>query len=271
MKGYLSYLRARYSAILQYRAAAFAGMMTQVFWGLVKIMILEAFYAASTTPQPMTFTQVVAYVWLGQAFLALLSWNLDRDVLEMFRTGAVSYELLRPLDLYWVWYFRVMAWRTGQALLRSVPLIAFAALVLRLVGLEEIAMTAPPDVSAALLFACSMVLTVLLGCAISSFAQAILMWTVSGIGVQSVLSVLVTIFSGMIIPLPLFPDWMQPFFRMLPFHALVDSPFRIYSGSIAGIEAVSILLQQVGWIVAIVAGGRLLVRRGVKRLVVQGG
>ena len=271
MRGYLSYLSARYSVILQYRAAAFAGMVTQVFWGLVKIMILEAFYASSSAVQPISLPQVVAYVWLGQAFLALLSWNLERDILEMFRTGAVSYELLRPLDLYWVWYFRIIAWRTGQALLRSVPLITFAALVLRLVGLEEIALSAPPDLSSALFFTASMILSVLLGCAISAGAHAILMWTVSGIGVQSVMSVLVTLFSGMIIPLPLFPDWAQPFFRLLPFHALVDSPFRIYSGNIAGTEAVTILLQQAAWIVGLIVIGRFLIRRGVTRLVAQGG
>jgi hypothetical protein len=66
--------------LLQYRAAAVAGFGTQVFWGLMRIMIFEAFYRSSSADQPMTFPQVVTYVWLGQAMLAMFPWNVDADI-----------------------------------------------------------------------------------------------------------------------------------------------------------------------------------------------
>jgi ABC-2 type transport system permease protein len=246
-------------------------MTTQVFWGFIKIMILEAFYAASSAPQPMSFAQVVAYVWLGQAFLGLLPWSLDRDIREMIRTGSVSYELLRPLDLYWIWYFRAMAWRTAVTLLRCIPLIVFAGLLLRIIGMQDIALSLPPDVPAFLFFTASLILALFLSCALTTQAHILMMWTISGEGAVTIIGVAMTIFSGMIIPLPLFPDWMQLFFRLLPFHCLVDAPYRIYSGNIVGTEAAGILLQQAAWLVAILAIGRMLARRGMRRLVVQGG
>ncbi len=271
MKPYLAYLSARFRAMLQYRAAAFAGMLTQVFWGFIKIMILEAFYASSTAAQPISFPDLVAYVWMGQAFLGLLPWNVDRDIREMIRSGGVSYELLRPLDLYSIWYFRAMAWRTASTLLRSVPLFIFAGLLIRLVGLGDIALSLPPDGGALVSFLVSMVLAIFLSCGITTILHVTMMWTISGDGPGIFIAVSVGIFSGMIIPLPLFPDWLQFFFRLLPFHALVDTPFRIYSGNIGGTDIGWILLQQAAWTVVVIFAGRRLIRRGIRRLVVQGG
>ena len=93
---YVAVVSARYRMLLQYRAAAFAGLVTQLFWGAIRLMIFAAFYAASTTSQPMTMADIVAYVWLGQALLGLLPWNIDPDFTLKVRDGSVAYDLLRP-------------------------------------------------------------------------------------------------------------------------------------------------------------------------------
>ncbi len=51
---YCAILSARFRMLLQYRAAAFAGFVTQLFWGLIRVMIFSAFYRSSNAPQPMT-------------------------------------------------------------------------------------------------------------------------------------------------------------------------------------------------------------------------
>ncbi len=89
MRPYLAILRARYLMLLQYRAAALAGVGTQFFWGFIRIMILWAFYAASDADPPMAFAVVVSYVWLGQALLGLLPWNLEHEIAVMVRRGRV--------------------------------------------------------------------------------------------------------------------------------------------------------------------------------------
>ena len=85
MKAYTSVLSARFRTLLQYRAAAIAGLGTQLFWGLIRMMIFEAFYRSSTTPQPMTIDIVVGYVWLGQAFILIQPWGVDPDVRNQIR------------------------------------------------------------------------------------------------------------------------------------------------------------------------------------------
>jgi ABC-2 type transport system permease protein len=90
--------------LLQYRAAALAGLVTQIFWGAIRIMVIVAFYELNPEGQPISLMQLVAYVWLGQALLGMFPTNVDTEIAEMIRSGAVSYELVRPLDLYNFWF-----------------------------------------------------------------------------------------------------------------------------------------------------------------------
>jgi ABC-2 type transport system permease protein len=149
LRPYLAVLSARFRMMLQYRAAALAGMGTQVFWGLVRVMVLEAFYrsATSATVLPMNLREVCAYLWLGQAFLAMLPWNIDLEIRQLVRNGAIAYELARPADLYWLWFARSLAWRTAPTTLRAIPIFLFAMFVLPPIGLGEWRLGAPPSIT----------------------------------------------------------------------------------------------------------------------------
>jgi ABC-2 type transport system permease protein len=270
MSPYVAIVSARFRTLLQYRAAAVAGLWTQVFFGVVLIMIYEGFYLSTDQPQPMTFPEVVSYVWLGQALLALLPWNVDAEIRAMVRSGAVAYELCRPLDLYTLWYMRAMAQRTAPTILRAAPMAILAMFVLPLIGLEEWRLK-PPEFADALAFLAALACTLLLACALTTIMNISLMWTVSADGSVALLTMLVMTFSGMIIPLPLFPDWAQPILMALPFAGLVDLPFRIYVGNIEPNAVPAVLLHQVLWTTILVVCGRRLLSRAMRRVVVQGG
>ena len=143
--------------LLQYRAAAFAGLVTQCFWGAIRLMIVAAFYAASTQAQPMSLPEVVVYIWLGQAFFGMLPWNIDEEFAQKVRDGSVAYDLLRPVDLYAFWYSHTLAYRIAPTTLRAIPLGLLAMLVLPRLGLAEWALRAPPSWVSGVLLAGSVV------------------------------------------------------------------------------------------------------------------
>ncbi len=77
MNKYQALFRIRFTNSLQYRSAAFAGMVTQFVWGMLEIFAFRAFYQTDPAAFPMTFQQTVSYVWMQQAFLALfMLWFL---------------------------------------------------------------------------------------------------------------------------------------------------------------------------------------------------
>jgi ABC-2 type transport system permease protein len=272
LRPYAAIVSARCRMLLQYRAAAIAGLWTQVFFGVVLIMVYEAFYrSAPVAAQPMTLAQLVTYVWLGQALFAMLPWNADAEIRAMVQSGAVAYELVRPVDLYGLWFARAVAQRTAPTLLRAAPMLLIATLGLPLVGLGAWRLGAPASLAAAGGFVASLAAALVLGCAISTLINISMMWTVAADGIAILATTTVSLLSGMLVPLPLLPAWSQTAIGWLPFAGLVDLPFRIYNGDIAPAGFAWVLARQLGWTIALVALGRWLLGRGLRRIVVQGG
>ena len=260
---YLAIFSARFRALLQYRAAALAGLATQVFWGFVRVMIFTAFYAMSTGPQPMTLPEVITYVWLTQALLLVLPWRPDADVEQLVRSGNVAYELLRPVSLYGLWFARALAQRTAPALLRCLPMVVLAYAFF---GLD-----APAGPGAALAFGVSLVATFALSAAITTLLSISVLVTVEGKGVHVLVTSVVNLMSGALVPLPLLPEWIQPLASALPFRGLLDTPFRLYMGHLAPSAALSSVGHQVVWTIALVLVGRMILAHALRRVVVQGG
>jgi ABC-2 type transport system permease protein len=271
MRPYLAYFHARFRAQLQYRMAALAGIGTQIFFGLVNIMVITAFYRSSSAAQPLTQQQAVSYIWLAQALLLVLPFRLDRELTHLIRTGNVAYELARPIRLPLIWLARGLADRTAPVLLRALPQLLFSVVLLRLLGWSEIALGAPASATAGLLAGASALAGVVVSAGIALIASATLFWTIAGAGTTVLFHTMIWILSGVTIPLPLFPDWIQPFIRALPFRAMIDVPFQIYLGTIAGAEVAAQIGLQLLWAAILVGIAWAMVGRGTRRVVVQGG
>jgi len=267
---YLAVLRARFVLMLQYRAAAAAGFATQAWFGLISIMVLAGFYRGAAH-QPLSLHQAIGYVWLGQALLVLLPWSADPDVSEMVVSGAVAYERLRPLDTYFYWYARALAWTLARVLPRAVPMFVLAAAILPLAGLGEWGLAPPASLAAGLFFAVSVGLTVLLSAAMTLLINVMVVRSLTARGANTLMTPLVNLFSGLIAPLPLFPAFMHGFLFVQPFAGLSDIPFRLYLGQLAGAGAWAGIAVQAFWVLALGAFGRGQLGRAMDRLRVQGG
>ncbi len=262
MRAYTAVVGARCRVLLQYRAAAMAGFATQLFWGLIRIMILGAFYHGARS-LPMSLRDTVTYVWLGQAMLAMFPWNVEPDLRALVRSGAVAYELVRPLDLYGFWFSRCLAMRSAPVVLRAVPLCVLA--------MPFLGMALPPSWGSFWGWVLTTLGALALSAAVTALMSMSLLWTVSGEGMTRLMPALVMLLSGMVIPLPLFPAWAQSWLDLQPFRGVCDAPFRVYTGHIPASGALAVFAHQLIWIAIFVLIGRWVISRGVHRLVVQGG
>jgi ABC-2 type transport system permease protein len=268
---YLTVFTGRLQVTLQYRAAAFAGFITQCWFGVMRILIFAAFYAGGVAHAPMSLANAVTYTWLGQAFLAFLPWAADPDVAEMVRSGGVAYERVRPVDTYAWWYMRALAWSVARVAPRAALMVAFASVLLPLVGLGKWGLPAPPTLPAAGLFALSALGMVLLSASITLVINVIMTATLTDRGPNTLVAPIVNMFSGAVVPLAFFPDAVRPWLRAQPLAGLVDIPFSIYFGGLSGWGAAGAIALQFGWTAALILLGHAWLGRVMRRLVVQGG
>jgi ABC-2 type transport system permease protein len=256
----------RLIAGMQYRAAAWAGIATQFFWGGIELLVYAAFYRSSGQA-PMPYGQLADLIWMRQAFLALVMlWAQDNELLETVSSGKVAYELCRPFSLYSFWFARLLAFRVSRTIMRCVPIFVIAFFLP-----EPYRFHLPPDLTALLLFVPAILLASFLVVAISMYIYLLSFITLSSYGARLIVGVAAEFLMGALIPIPFMPDALQRFLNFLPFRYMADFPFRVYSGNIAAGDALTGLGIQFFWILLLIAGGLWGFRAVQKRIVVQGG
>ena len=267
MGKYWSFFKMRLMAGLQYRAAALAGMSTQFVWGAMEILLYRAFWLENPERFPMGMEALSSYIWLQQAFLTLFAmWNWENDIVESVKTGAVSYELLRPTDIYGMWMARSIANRLARAALRMIPVIVVASLIPAPYGLR---LRISP--AAFGLFLISMVLMVLVVCAYSLFVYALTFYLTDPNGIMVVSVAAADLLGGAVVPLPFLPEGFRRFAELTPFASMQNVPLRIFSGDIPLRSIPGVMGLQVFWIAVLISAGYLLTKNGLRRTVILGG
>ena len=95
--------------------------------------------------------------------------------------------------------------------------------------------------------------------------------TMSDRGVNVLVASFGMMLSGMIVPLGFFPTGWLTALRLQPFAGMVDTPYRIYFGELAGSQAWLAIAVQLAWTAAFVVIGRWVMAGAMNRLQVQGG
>ncbi|AEI79999.1 ABC transport system permease protein [Cupriavidus necator N-1] len=271
VRPYLAAFRSRFLQMLQYRVAAYAGFLTQCWWGGIKVMILVAFYGSAAASAPLSLAQAITYTWLAQGLLALLPWLGDPEVAQAVRTGAVAYDRLRPVDAYALWFARSAGWIAARVLPRMALMAAFAGIALPLAGFGDWALQPPAGPAAGMGFIVSMLFALLLSTSLVMLLNIAAAAALNERGINTLAGPVVVVFSGNLLPLALLPDAWQTVLLMQPLAGVMDIPARIYFGQLGGAEAVAGLGLQCLWIVLLVAAGHAAMSRTMRRLYVQGG
>ena len=267
MRKYYAFFRLRFSVGLQYRAAALAGIITQLAWGSMEILTFRAFYQADPAAFPMDFQALCAYIWLQQAFLSLfMAWMMEGEIFNTIIGGNIAYELCRPINIYDMWFSRSCANRFSKALLRCIPLLAIAAFLPAPYGLML-----PVSYSALFLFFVSLILGTLVCVSFCMLVYITCFFTISPMGVRMLAISVVDFFSGAIIPLPFFPENLKKIMELQPLASTQNVPLRIYSGDLNGPAMYRALFLQLFWLITLTCIGKLLNALAMKKITVQGG
>ncbi|MFE2377280.1 ABC transporter permease [Streptomyces sp. NPDC059398] len=249
-----------------YRVATAAGVFTNTVFGFIMAYTYIALWDERPHLGGYDQAQALTYVWLGQAMLttmALLGGGLEDELIERIRTGDIAIDLYRPADLQ-LWWLASDLGRAGFQLIgRGVAPMALGALAFRL--------ALPADPFVWLAFLVSLLLGLVVSFAIRYLVALSAFWLLDGAGVAQIAGIAGMFFSGMLLPLNLFPGLLGEVARALPWSVLLQVPADIVLGRRTGWHLVTAYAFQLGWAVALLGAGRLLQSAATRRVVVQGG
>lgn len=267
MKIYLSIFRIRLLNLMQYRAVAIGEIGMRFVWGFMEITAYLALYRTSGGGFPMELSQTVSYIWMQQVFYVFFSVVFgDNEILESISSGAIAYELVRPMNLYGRWFSQSLANRLSYTVLNCLPALIFAFILPK-----PYRITLPAGVSQMIFFLLSMVLAL---CIVVEFAMLLyisLFYTLSHRGMKIIVTAVTSFLSGGVIPLPFFPEAILAVINLLPFAAMQNMPLLIFNGKLTGTGMISGIVFQLFWLAVLYAAGQMGMRAALKKVVVQGG
>nr|WP_202537222.1 ABC-2 family transporter protein [Streptomyces sp. SID8350] len=249
-----------------YRTATAAGVFTNTVFGFVLAYTYIALWDERPQLGGYDLSQALTYVWIGQALLAacaMMGGGFEDELMERIRTGDIAVDLYRPADLQLWWLAGDVGRAAFQLLGRGVVPMLVGALAF------DLALPGSPWIWPAFL------LSVLLGIVVS-FAVRFLValsafWLLDGAGAAQMSWLLGLFFSGMLLPLPLFPGLLGEVARLLPWSSLLQIPADVFLGKYSEWELLEAYAFQGAWAVALLLAGRLLQGVATRRVVVQGG
>lgn len=252
--------RAGFLRYATYRQAVFAGLVTNTMFGFLRTAIVLTVFAGSARVAGYDPASAVTFVWVGQGLLVVVMIFGEGELAGRVRTGQVSADLLRPVDLQ----AALLAEDLGRA---SFAMMTRFAVPVVIGGLAfELALPTSPV--RWLSFAVGVLLAVLVSFGLRFLINLTAFWLLDSRGVLTIYAVVAPMLAGLIIPVPYFPGWAAAVLAATPFPAMVQTPTDLLLGR--G-DAAWLLAGQLLWAVLLLGAGRLVLARAVHRLVVQGG
>ncbi len=265
MHSYIGLFKMTFKGELQYRAKALSGMATQFFWGLMYVYLYTAFMGGRVI-EGFSISQMATYVWLGQALFAMRCIGMPKHSAGDIETGNVCYKFVRPVGIYDQWFAEYLGEKVSCTLLRCLPITIIAFILPNNIG-----MSLPDGFAAFVVFLLGVCLSFAMVVAFSMFAVYLSFKTMSAKGAQAIVMVVVGLFGGMYVPIPLMPLGLQKVLNYLPFRFVSDLPFRVYIGNISPLQGLIAIAIGVVWLAVLILLGKLLIKSALKNVVVQGG
>ena len=229
MRLYWEIARLALQRQLTYRAAMWAGLMTNIFFGLLRAAVMIALFAARPVVAGYTLQDAVTYTGLSQALIAYLSIFGWYEVINSVHSGEVATDLLRPMHYFGFWLAADFGRAIVNLFLRGVPIMLIYALVVRI--------TTPASVGQWLVLTVAILLSWLVSFTFRFLVNLAAFWTPNAAGIGRFAFGLLWVFSGFFMPLRFFPNWFRAICDATPFPATLNTPVEVYLGLLTGPES----------------------------------
>ena len=248
---------------LTYRTAALAGLITNFFFGILRATIFIALYDLQQSVQGISVQGAITYAALGQAmigYLSLFSWN---ELATTVYTGDVASDLLKPLNYFIFWMAQDYGRAMVQFLLRGIILIVGFELVYDLYW--------PSGLINILSLCASLLLSWIISFSWRFLTNLTSFWTPDSRGILRLVFIISWFFSGFLMPIRFFPDWLVKICYLTPFPHMFNSVIEIYLGAIQGIDILRTIGWQITWVLILILASQIVYRAGIKNLTILGG
>lgn len=262
LKSMIALARMQFKQYSIYKSNFWLFTLNRLVEIIVYIFVWQAIYNQTGNSGGFSMTQMITYYILVTSLRPLALWGINQDMAYSIRSGELNRELLNPIT-YFQYYFGVNLGELGFGLIVGIGAFIICSLFWNVL--------IPVTIINFILF----IVVILLGIPITFFLQMIVgtvgFYSSSIFGMQILRTSTISIFSGIIAPITLFPDWFQKIANILPFKDLVYTPINIWLGQISINEIIIIIAKLIIWGILLYLIARTFFNHAVKKVTINGG
>ena len=263
MSRYLAVTRGGFMLGMVYRFTFIFTLLGNVVYLGVAYYLWSSIFTHADVIRGMTFNETFLYVGLGSSVFVLLKTYTDWFIHGDIREGTIANYLIKPVEVGTYYMFSSLGLFLFNLVVITIPTFLLLTLVFK------VQFTIGPGL---LVFPISIFLAYLITFYLDYFVGLFGFYTESVWGLTTTKEIIITVFSGALIPLQFFPDAIQKVLFWLPFQAMFHTPITMITRPNQGWDVfIPMLGVQAFWVLAIFIGSRLFYNQAVKVLRISGG
>ena len=263
MRGYLAVMRGSIMVGVVYRFGFLFSIIGNIIYLGVAYYLWKSIYRHADVIRGLTFNETFLYVGLGSAIFILLKTYVDWLMNYEIREGAIASYLIKPIDYGLYTFFTSL----GSVLL-NLAAITIPTLFM-LLFVFKVKFTLGPGLIA---FPLSLLMAFMISFCFDYFVGLLGFYSESVWGISTVKEIILTVFSGALIPLQFFPDALEKVLLWLPFQAIYHTPLMMVTKPDQGWDVfLPMLLVQLFWVIVLFIAMRLFYNQAIKVLRISGG
>ncbi|MDG0874600.1 ABC-2 family transporter protein [Paenibacillus thiaminolyticus] len=265
MKIMLAFARQGIVLAFSYKIAYWMGLFNTI----IKIFVFYSLWYFLHEQNPNIFPvikeQILAYGVISVIISDLIEWwdGPHFYIGRQIRLGLITTDLLKPvyfpLQVFHLW--------TGNRIAKIVTTIFPAIIIVNLL----LPLSLPHSILTVAQSVLSIFFAYLIVYSLNFLVGMLCFRTINMMGIMHAYHALIMLFSGMLIPLWFYPDWLRGVCELLPFSGLFYIPLSIYIGNIVEADAWNSIAFQFVWLLILIIVCQIVWLRTHKHLVIQGG
>lgn len=261
MKKYLALSLIGFKERISFRAHFICSLFSNLIYIILIFFLWKAIFISSLNDMinGMTFKETFLYLSIANSMNILMEawveWDLSRDIIN----GKISFFLAQPIDFQ------------CNIMFRSLGTVISNFLVVFLPSFIIFMFISDSSIMSISIFFVSLILGIIIRFAIDFITGIIAFYTENIWGVSITKNAIIAILSGALVPIPYYPEFLQPVIKSLPFYAIYHLPISMLLNSSDLSECLKKIMIQLIWVLVLLIFGKLFYNKSVKTITVNGG
>ncbi|MDH5509407.1 MAG: ABC-2 family transporter protein [Nitrospinota bacterium] len=261
---YLKFAFKSFQKQLAYKFEYFVGVVNGLLFIFIFTSLWKNIFDSSKASASSGFTMegIVSYAVFAMIIRISMSQD-DMGVMGKIRSGDIAMDMIKPYNYFGVTLAENVGGTMFHWFTRAAPILA--------VCLIFFDVSLPRDPVNYMLLAVTWTMGYLIYFMVNWLFAMIAFWVIETFSFQLMKYGMFTLFSGGIIPLDFFPDFIRPAVAYIPFMYILYVPTATFIGHIGHGEAMGFILFQGAWVAALGLVSALVWKAAQKKLIIQGG